>query len=185
MLSRAKVKSWQIWGCVNSIPKVPALTTVITHPATGGGGEGGFLSSTQTPSIKSRGQTDSCCCYFLSLGTSPMLQSQSPSREDGVSLSWGRSSRWVCVAPHFLKCGQIFSYHRRPYLHDHGPAPTSRDCRNPKRCISIPTFASVGATGAFWVMLPFPKPRDGPVPSIWPKRSNRAAPILGQAQQWV
>lgn len=120
MLSCAKVKSWQIWGCVNSDPKVPALTTAITHPLSGGGWC--FLSSTQTPSMKSRGQTDSCCCYFLSLGTSLMLQSQSPSREDGVSLRRGRSSRWVCVALHFLKCGRIFSDHRRPYLCDHGPA---------------------------------------------------------------
>lgn len=88
-----------------------------------GGGRGCFLSSTQTPSMKSRGQTDSCCCYFLSLGTSLMLQSQSPSREDGVSLRRGRGSRWVCVALHFLKCGRIFSDHRRrPYLRHHGPA---------------------------------------------------------------
>ena len=50
----------------------------------------------QTPSLTYRGQTDSCC--FLSLGTTLMLQSQSPSREDGVSLSWSRGSRWDSTA---------------------------------------------------------------------------------------
>lgn len=58
-----------------------------------------FLGSplpSQTPSLTYRGQTDSCC--FLCLGTTLMLQSQSPSREDGVSLSWSRGSRCDCTA---------------------------------------------------------------------------------------
>lgn len=56
----------------------------------------GFPLPTQAPSLIARGQLDSCC--FLSLGTTRMLQSQSPSREDGVSLSWSRGSRWDYAA---------------------------------------------------------------------------------------
>lgn len=99
----------QICGCVNSGPKVPAITGAVTPPLSGGFP---LLCS------DSRGQTDSCCrCYFLSLGTALMLQSQSPLREDGVSLSPGGSSRWDRVGLHFLKCGRLFRYpRRRPYL---------------------------------------------------------------------
>lgn len=56
----------------------------------------GFPFPAHAPSLKARGQTDSCC--FLCLGTTLMLQSQSPSREDGVSLSWSRGGRWDYTA---------------------------------------------------------------------------------------
>ncbi|AWP19798.1 Hypothetical protein SMAX5B_008149 [Scophthalmus maximus] len=45
-----------------------------------------------SPGLIARGQTDSCS--FFGLGTTVVLQSQSPSGEDGVSLDWSRGSRW-------------------------------------------------------------------------------------------
>lgn len=72
---------------------LPTLITGRTHSLSGG-----FPLLAQAPSLIARGQMDSCCCCFLSLGTTRMLQSQSPSREDGVSLSWSRGSRWDCAA---------------------------------------------------------------------------------------
>lgn len=72
----------------------------------------GLPLPTQTPSLIARGQMDSCCCCcFLSLGTTLMLQSQSSAREDGVSLSWSRGSRWDYTALYpLIETGAVFSY---------------------------------------------------------------------------
>lgn len=106
-LSCAKVNSWQICGCVNNVPKVPAIATAITHP---------FSGVFPLLCSDSRGQTDSCCCcccYFLSLGTAPILRSQFPSREDGVSLSRGGSSRWYRIS---TLCFHICTTITLPYV---------------------------------------------------------------------
>lgn len=122
VLSCAKVKSSQIWGCVNSDPKVPALTTAITHPLSGGGG--GVSSPllrlpVWNPEVKLTAAAATFCLWEPHWCSSP-----SPHRgRTGFPSAVGRKSRWVCVALHFLKCGRIFSDHRRrPYLRHHGPA---------------------------------------------------------------
>lgn len=88
------------------------------------------------------------------------------------------------VALHFLKCGRIFRFSRRPYLHNHHSALHHVTAETWRDTVQFPYLLAILAAGAFWVMLLFPKPRERLAPSVWPKRSNGRSSILGQAQQF-
>lgn len=94
----------QIWACEPCL-SFPVSRWVVRHRSLEAGLTHfpGASPRAQTPSRIARGQTDSCC--FLSLGTTPMLQSQSPSREDEVSPTAGAEAAGGTIQLYMLSCG--------------------------------------------------------------------------------
>lgn len=75
----AKAKSWQIWGCVNSVPKVPALTAAITHPLSGGFPPLCSDSQSKSPGVKRTAAAATFCLWEPRWRSSP-----SPHRGEDV-----------------------------------------------------------------------------------------------------